>query len=135
MTDIDRKRFVTVRGLAQKFREQGEDRSDNTIRRWVAEYAEFFKTTLLGGWLYVEFESALPVLKTIADSIGVGKNRGGFEVRDALAAKHPILSGSETQTETVRVSGGLVGVIEGEKVLVDFTPEAWDRLTELLKGG
>lgn len=133
MTDIDRKRYVTIRQLAHKFREQGEDRSDNTIRRWVTEYPEFFKIAHIGGWLYVEYESALPVLKTIADSIGVGKNRGGYEVRDALVSKHAVVSASSDTSmlsEMVKVVG-----TDGEKVLVDFTPEAWEKLENMFKKG
>ncbi len=130
MTDIDRKKYVRISKLTDLFKELGNDVSEGTVRRWVKDYAEFFKTVRLDGWLQVEYEPALPVLTKIKAVIGIGRNRGKHEVRDALLSEFQPVSDTPMLSEVVKVVG-----TDGEKVLVDFTPEAWEKLESMFKKG
>ena len=49
--------------------------SDNTIRRYIANYTEFFKPQLVDGWEQYERDEVIPVLKRIKEVSAAGRRR------------------------------------------------------------
>lgn len=133
---IDRTKYVTISKLTEMAKQKGIQRTEGAIRRWLKDYPQFFHLTRLDGWIQVEFEKALPILEKIYNTISIGKNRGKHEVMDVLSAEF-VQHENVKELDIIQVVSS--GTVEGEnKMLVDLTPEAWQRLEKLVgykKGG
>lgn len=79
--------------------------SDNTVRRYITNYPQFFETKIIDGNNQYPAEKTLEVLKCIKDNSASGKRKS--EVLPILLESFEVIEDQEPEEESAGLKGGV----------------------------
>jgi predicted transcriptional regulator len=95
---MDKSIHLTIPKLAQRC-----DLSDNTVRRYIKNYPQFFKSEIIDGWEQFETEYTLKLIARINEVCAAGKRRA--EVVKELEKEFEVIVAEPAKPDNGAVNG------------------------------
>ncbi len=104
--------FMTIPKLARAIEIDGKELSDNTVRRYIKSYPQFFRSEIIEGWPQYEVRLSIPLIRRINEISAAGKRKP--EVLAQLEQEFEIVEQEQEPEPKIEESGapGEAGVFE-----------------------